>query len=117
MNFLPIIILIIFMFKNNNGVSELLQYINFDDLAPILPLLGVDESIIETFKSDDFKEVLKGNLNVKTLLPLLMPLLTAIKQPKSESQCFTSCETLGDLTPIKDIAGQNVTAALEEYFS
>ncbi len=117
MNYLPIIILVLFLFRNNNNFSGLLDNINFEDIMPTLSLLGVDESIISALQSDEFKEILNGNINLKTLIPLVMPLLSSFKQPENNSEDFKTYTAYTDLTPIKDVAGQNITTALEEYFS
>ena len=116
MNVLPIIIIIFMLFKDRFNSLNLLDGIDLDSVAPILELFNVDKNILNTLNSNDFKQLLNGNINLKTLLPLIMPLLNSFN---STSSTFTSSATeqsYNGTTPIRDIAGQNIIEAFENYF-
>ncbi len=117
MNILPIIVLIFLMLKDKFDFSNLLDGVDINSLLPIFELLNVDPSIINTLNNDNFKDLMNGNLDLKTLLPVILPMLTSLKKPTSTEFNETSATfTYSDFSPIKDIAGQNVTTAFESYF-
>ena len=117
MNILPIIVLIFLTLKDKFNFSNLLDGVDLNSLQPVFELLNVDPSILNALNSDTFKDVLNGNLNLKTLLPLILPIINSFsKQTNSAFDNVTADCTYQDFSPIKDIAGQNVTTAFENYF-
>lgn len=117
MNILPIIILLFMLLKDKFNVSSLLNGIDVDGLAPVFELLNVDPSIINALNSDELKNALNGNLDLKTLLPVIMPLISSFtknsSKPFENQNLYNKYE---NFSLIKDIAGQNVTTAFENYF-
>ena len=117
MNVLPILALIFMLLKDKFDLQSLIKNIDLQSLSPILELFNVDASILNALNGDAFKEILNGNFDLKTLLPLIMPLLTSFLKPNSAPfNANNFSPSFQDFSIIKDIAGQDVTQAFESYF-
>ncbi|MBR5438630.1 MAG: hypothetical protein IKV61_00215 [Clostridia bacterium] len=117
MNTLPIIVILFMLLKDKLNLSSLLNGIDIEGLAPIFELLNVDASILNSLNNDNFKQLLNGNLDFKTLLPIIMPIITSFSKNANkpfENSSYTP--NYEDFSLIKDIAGQNVAQAFENYF-
>lgn len=117
MNILTIIVLSFFLLKDKFDFSSLINSLDVEGLRPILQLLNVDESILNLLNGDNLKQLLNGNFDFKTLLPLITPLLTSLLKPNTNA--FNSNnynQNFEDFSLIKDIAGQDVAQAFENYF-
>lgn len=117
------VLIIIFLFLNKSGSNQILDLIKNLDLSSILPIvesLGLSPQIKEIIETDNFKDILSGNLDFKKLLPTLIPLISAFIKNKN-SFSFNNGDTSDivseKLSPIKDIANDYVTNTFEEIFS
>lgn len=128
MNFIPLIILLFFLLKGkgNSTILDFIKNIDLKSITPILELLGVDKKTTETLSTLDL-----NNMTIKDVLPLLTPLITSFMQ-KSGGASFTerssSSEYTSDyattsnftaesLSPIQDIAGEEIKNAFNRYFT
>ena len=117
-----LIILLVFLFLRGKGgdISKMLSSLNLDEIAPVLQTFGVDTSILQTLKSQDFSSILSGNFDLKTILPLITPLIKNYMQkgfsstPTSnfEGQSFSD-----NISPIKDIANEDISAVFIDYLT
>ncbi len=117
-----LIILLVFLFLRGNGgnLTQILSSLNLDDVAPILQTFGVDTSILETLKSQDFSSLLSGNFDLKTLLPLITPLLKNFMQKgfsTTSTANFESQSFSDNISPIKDIANEDISAVFIDYLT
>lgn len=116
MSYLPIILVVIFLLNRSGGVKEVFQNFDFQSISPLLSLFGVNDKIIETMQSPEMKNVLDGNLDIKTLMPLLTTLISSVKEnspaPKTEEKRYEP----EYLNPIKDVASEEVYSSLNSYF-
>lgn len=118
MSFLPIILIIVFLLNKTDNKLEFLNDIDFESLSPILSLFGVNENILKFLVSDEIKNVLSGNLELKNILPLITSLISSM--PKNNDnhfdfnkENFTASEYLN---PIKEIASPKILSTLGNYF-
>ena len=128
MNFIPLIILLFFLLKGkgNSTILDFIKNIDIKSITPILELLGVDKKTTETLSTLDL-----NNLTIKDVIPLLTPLITSFMQksggasftestPSSEytsDYTTTSNFTAESLSPIQDIAGEEIKTAFNRYFT
>ncbi len=117
------VLIFIFLFMNKGGSNQVLDLIKSVDLSAILPILenfGVSPQIKDFINSDNFKEVLSGNLDLSKILPILTPLISSfIGNTNTFSNKDNDLDNLVSerLSPIKDIANEYVTNTFEEIFS
>ena len=77
MSILPL--LLIALLSNGekfSSIKEFLSHIDFNSFSPIFKLLGFNENIIGFLCSEQFSSMLSGNLDLKSLLPLLTSFLS-----------------------------------------
>lgn len=120
MSFLPLILLLIVLFKRNNSnfTLDFLKDIDISSLLPILELLGLKGDSLNLLNNDEFKNFLSGNGDIKSLIPLLLPLLKNFTTPTFNSnENYTENIKSEYLSPIKDIANDDITTTLENYFN
>ena len=119
MNFLPIILIIVFLLNKNKGGLVFLKDFDFESLAPILSLFGIDENTLKLLTSNEIKDILNGNLDIKSLMPIIINLVTTLSKPSvSEPTNFTATTTPQPeyLNPIKDVATAQILTTLGNYF-
>ncbi len=120
MSFLPLILLLFLLFKkdSNNSILDIIKNIDPSYLSPILEFLGVKLDGLDLLNSEEFKCFLSGNGDIKSLIPMLLPLLKNFNKP-SATNCGNFSEELKNeyFSPIKDIAGEEITSTLGNYFS
>ena len=95
-----------------NSFNELFSGLDLNSLAPLLSTFGVDENLIKTLSGEEFKNLLNGNLDLKTLLPLVMNLSSGFSPRQTESAQVTPER----LEPIKDVATSQIYSTLGNYF-
>lgn len=120
MSYILLILIIFLFFKGGNGnITDILSSLNLNDLAPILQTFGIDASILETLKSQDFNSLLSGNFDLKTLLPLITPLLKNAMQNNfaTPTSNFDNPTFSDNISPIKDIANEDISAIFVDYLS
>ena len=116
MSYLPIILVVIFLLNRSSGVKEVLQNFDFQSISPLLSLFGVNDKIIETMQSQEMKNALDGNLDIKTLMPLLTTLISSVKQNATVEKNDEKRYEPEYLNPIKDVASEEVYSSLNSYF-
>lgn len=121
MSYMLIILIIILFLKGKGGnLTELLSSLNINDVAPLLQTFGVDTSILDTLQSQDFKSILSGNFDLKTILPLITPFLTNVMQNNfkpSNSFNFENKSFEDNISPIKDIANEDISSIFIDYIT
>ena len=124
MSYMLLILVIFFIMKGkSNNLLDFIKNIDFSTISPYLEMLGIDKNIVSTISSEDFQRILSGSFDIKQLLPLIMPIMQNFvfnKQAsshtyESEKQTY-SCDVKG-ISPIKDIASDEVINMFSEYFN
>lgn len=100
------------MLKGGGNFKELLSGVDLSSIAPLLTTFGINDSIVKLISSDEVKSLLNGNLDLKTLLPLVMNLASSFSPQQTES-AQVSPERLD---PIKDVATSQIYSTLGNYF-
>ncbi len=118
MNFLPIILIVLFLLNRNDKTAEFMKDFDFQSISPLLSLFGINQNLIEMISSPEVKNLLQGNIDIKSLTPLLTTLLSSIKQNnqndyKSEENPTFTAEYLN---PIKEVASEEVFSSLNSFF-
>ena len=117
MNLISIVVILALLFGGEklNQIKEFLSRIDFPSFAPILQILGLKQEGIDFLSSEKFNKILTGELDLKTLLPLITSLFsTADKredksEPKQKNSDYAS--------PIKDVAPTDVEESINAYFN
>lgn len=125
MSYMLIILVIFFIMKgNNNNLLDFIKNVDLSSILPYLEMLGIDKKVVETISSEDFQKVLSGSFDIKTLLPLVMPILqnfifskqSATTKPyESEKQAYST--DIQGISPIKDVASDEVVSMFSDYFN
>lgn len=116
MSYLPIILIVIFLLNRNSGVKEVLQNFDFQSISPLLSLFGVNDKVIETMQSPEMKNVINGNIDIKTIMPLLTTLISSVKETSPKESTQEKQYQPEYLNPIKDVASEEVFSTLSNYF-
>ena len=113
MNFLPIILLIFYMLKGGSGLKDLFSNLDLNSIAPLLTTFGVDEKLVSTLFSGEFKSLLSGKFDLATLLPLI----TSLAGNFNANTPAATIAKAERLDPIKDVAPSQIYSTLGNYFS
>ncbi len=119
MGFLPIVLIVVYLLNNKGGLKDFLGGIDFESLSPILSLFGADNKTIELLSSPEIKQILSGNADIKTLIPLISTFISSMNKV-GESFDLKSQEnqyTAEYLNPIKDVASDEILSSLGNYFN
>ena len=117
MNILPLLLIgILLGGERFSSLKELIQRIDFPSFAPVFQLLGVDKKTIEFLSSEEFSNSL-SNGDLKSLLPLLAPILTKESKDKTEEDCDEEQKNCDYLSPIKNVAPTDVGATIENFLA
>ena len=120
MNFLPIILFAMLLGGDKlSTVKDFLSRVDFSSFAPILKIFGLNNKTIEFLESDQFNQLLSGNLDLKSILPLLTSFFTSQNtseeaQPKTEEETTPPKDTV---SAIKNVAPTEVEETFNVYFS
>jgi hypothetical protein len=119
MSYLVIILAVMFFLSKNNQAKGLLSQIDLDSILPMLSLFGIDEKVTNLISSNEIKNLLNGNGDIKSIMPIIFNILTSIKskndnyKPNENSVATYQNEYLN---PIKDIANDEIISTLGNYF-
>lgn len=116
MNYLPIILIVVFLLSNKNSNGNSLSF-DLESITPLLSLFGVSPEILNMLSSDAIKNVLNGNADINSLLPLITSFVSNFK-PSSFTQAPQTQEpdTSEFFSPIKDLAEDKILSTLGSYF-
>ena len=118
MNFLPIILIVLFLLNRNGKTAEFMKDFDFQSISPLLSLFGINQNLIEMISSPEIKNLLHGNIDIKSLTPLLTTLISSMKQstPENYEKEENSTYSAEYLNPIKEVASEEVFSSLNSYF-
>ena len=119
MSYLPIILVVLYLLNNKKGKGlDFLGGLDVESITPLLSLFGVNKGTVDLLSSPELKNVLSGNADIKSILPLLTNLLTTIKRNPQQNYKNDDIKefTPEYLNPIKEIAGSEVLSTLNSYF-
>lgn len=118
MNFLPIILIVVFLLNKNGKTLEMLKDFDFQSISPLLSLFGINEKAIEIISSPEIKNLFQGNVDIKSLTPLISTLISSMKQSTPENYKNEENPTFEAeyLNPIKDVASEQIYSSLNSYF-
>lgn len=72
MNLLPLVLLAVALGGDKaKSLAEFLSHIDFKSFAPVLKILGFSDKMLETLCSDEFSEMLSGEINAATITKIL----------------------------------------------
>ncbi len=119
MSYLPIILIVVFLLsRNGKGLSGLKDF-DFESIAPLLNLFGVNDNVLKLLTGDEMKNITSDNFDIKSVLPLVTSLLENFKstnhKPFVNEQHFAP--TPEYLNPIKDVASAEILSSLGNYFN
>lgn len=121
MNFLPILLIIAFLLKgngqNSSNLAEFLKNINLSDLYPLLETFGINKTLLDGLSPDVLNNFQNGNINIASLLPLILPIINKFFQNNTNSSNLESPTVSEGLSPIKDVINDELYTSLEKYFS
>ncbi len=114
MNFLPIIILL-FLYMKKDSLKGVFDSIDIDEIKETLKELGIKSEILDFLSNETINDITSGNF--KAILPLIPTFLSLFnKDTKFTENTTTYYNSYEELSPIKDIASENITSTLGNYF-
>lgn len=118
MSYLPIILIVIFLLGNKGNLKDFIGDFDFESISPLLSLFGVNENVLQTLSSLDIKNVLQGNADIKSILPLIINLASNMNTQQNTNATFQDSftPTPEALEPIKDLAPEQIISSLGNYF-
>ena len=119
MSYLVIILAVVFFLSKNKSAGSLLSQIDLDSILPMLSLFGIDEKVTSLISSNEIKDLINGNGDIKSIMPIIFNIMSSLKSSESYSPPKTdNAPTYQNeyLNPIKDIASFEVLSALGNYF-
>lgn len=128
MKILPVLLLLLYFFMksgNSDSIKNLISGADLKSLSPVLSLLGVDENILNAVSSDAVKDFLSGKSDIKSLISLLAPIIASLLKKRENSDSAISAPLNGEkngeihegLSPIRDLAGEEIYSTLGNYFN
>ena len=114
MNFFLIAIVMYFISKKQNfNLNELLDSIPINDIVPLLSLLGINEQTLNLI--NEALPALSGeNIDFSALIKTFLPLITSFASNSTQSTSNLSEE---GVTPLSDIAPQEILNGINDYFA
>lgn len=118
MSYLPIILIVIFLLGNKGSLKDFIGDFDFESITPLLSLFGVNEKTVEALTSPDIKNILSGNADLKSMLPIIINLVTELNKntAKPSNNEFYNSPSPEALDPIKDLAPEQIISSLGNYF-
>ena len=101
-----------------SSIKEFLSHIDFNSFSPVFKLFGLNENIIGFLCSEQFSSMLSGNLDLKSLLPILTSFLspkTNNEKQKEDCEAETPQSQTANsdyFAPIKDIIPSDIEEQL-----
>ena len=88
--------------------------ISEETLAPLMKMLGAGD--LAALKGSPVAELLGGKLSPEKILPVAIRMMASYKDEKAQKK-DPPCGGPAYLEPIADIAGEEISCALTNYFS
>ena len=120
MNFLPLVLLAVALGGDKaKSLAEFLSHIDFKSFAPVLKILGFSDKMLETLCSDEFSEMLSGEINAATITKILPGLMRGNSDEKSDGadKSAPPQKKSNFLSPIESVAPTEIEQTLGAYFS
>lgn len=120
MNFLPLILLAVALGGDKaKSLAEFLSHIDFKSFAPVLKILGFSDKMLETLCSDEFSEMLSGEINAATITKILSGLTRGNSDEKGggADKSAPPQKKSNFLSPIESVAPTEIEQTLGAYFS
>lgn len=117
MNLISIVLVLALLFGGEklNQIKEFLSKIDFESFSPLLKILGVKQEGIDFLSSEKFNEILSGEFDLKTLLPILSSLFSSPCKPEEKPD--NEKPTSDYASPIKDVAPTDIEDNINAFFS
>lgn len=119
MNILPLVLLaVLFGGEKAKSLADFLAHIDFNSFAPILKILGLSDKTLQTLCSEEFSEILSGEINAATITKLLSG-LSQFKDEKSggADKSVPPQKKSNFLSPIESVAPTEIEQSLGAYLS
>lgn len=119
MNILPLLFFAVLLGGDKlYSIKEFLSKIDFPSFAPVLKLLGFNNSILEFLCSEKFSEILSSDVDIKSLLPLLSNLFTKQNHENNNPEKEDEAPLKNDyLSAIKNVAPTDIEETLNEILN
>ena len=123
MNYLLIILAIVFFFKNfGGGKNGLFGNLSYTDISPLLNLIS-ECGLFNNFPLSSVENLLNGNFNFSELLPVILSFFNGFSSENTpnSTDCFTDINTSyssneSGTQPIVDLFNNEFKNAIENYF-
>lgn len=100
-------------------IKDFLCKIDFKSFAPVLKMVGLNNSVIEFLCSEKFDNILSSDVDLKTLLPLLATLFNKKNEDNEQSTDENTNKNCKNdyLSAIKNVAPTDVEETLNNFLS
>lgn len=119
MNFLPLVLLAVALGGDKaKSLAEFLSRIDFKSFAPVLKILGFSDKMLDTLCSDEFSEMLSGEINAATITKILSGLTRGNDEKSGDADKSAPPQKKSNfLSPIESVAPTEIEQTLGAYFS
>lgn len=119
MNLLPLVLLAVALGGDKaKSLAEFLSHIDFKSFAPVLKILGFSDKMLDTLCSDEFSEMLSGEINAATITKILSGLTRDNNEKSGGADKSAPPQKKSNfLSPIESVAPTEIEQTLGAYFS
>ncbi|MBQ7408100.1 MAG: hypothetical protein IJW13_02360 [Clostridia bacterium] len=114
MNYLPIILLVLFfVLQKNKNQENLFSSLPLQELTGLLPMLGLDEKTVESIQML-IPALTAEKIDLRSVITNAMPLIAAFM---SKNKAQASPQSKGNLNDVDGVACEEIFSSLNSYFS
>ena len=116
MNYLPVILAgCLLLFQKKENYKEILSKISIEDAFNIMHSLGINGELLQSVKA--FLPTLFSNeLDLSSIMQNIMPLVMNLAN-SNQQNTQANADDFAFISPINELAGEEIASSLQDYFS
>ena len=116
MNYLPVILAgCLLLLQKKENYKEILSKISIEDAFNIMQTLGLNGELLQSVKS--FLPTLFSNeLDLSSIMQNIMPLVMNLAN-SNQQNTQANADEFAFISPINELAGEEIASSLQDYFS
>ena len=116
MNYLPVILAgCLLLFQKKENYKEILSKISIEDAFNIMQTLGLNGEILQNVKAI-LPTLLSNELDLSAIMQNVIPLVMNLAN-STQQAAQVNADDPAFITPIEDIAGEEIASSLQDYFN
>ena len=116
MNYLPVSLAgCLLLFQKKENYKEILSKISIEDAFNIMQTLGLNGEILQNVKAI-LPTLLSNELDLSAIMQNVIPLVMNLAN-STQQAAQVNADDPAFITPIEDIAGEEIASSLQDYFN